>query len=138
MAGRLCEPLGFSGGCGGNRMTYCWTTILVGSLEASIAFYRDIVGLPVTRRFTAGSDTEIAFLGEGETQVELIETRRDDVVVGNGISLGFAVDDLDRMIDFVGSKGIAVESGPFRPNEHVRFFFVLDPNGVRVQFSESV
>lgn len=118
-------------------MRYCWTTILVKDLERSVAFYRDIIGLPIVRRLS-GSHGSIVFLGESDTNIELVEHPHADVVTGNRISLGFAVDSLDAMLKFVASKGIAVESGPFQPNEHIKFFYVLDPDGVRVQFSESM
>ncbi|NLN52670.1 MAG: VOC family protein, partial [Firmicutes bacterium] len=53
-----------------------------------------------------------------------------------GISLGFEVESVDKMIEFVQSKGIKVVSGPTQPNPHVKFFFVKDPNGVSIQFVE--
>ena len=117
-------------------MRYTWTTIMVKDLERSIAFYRDIVGLPVTRRFQAGPSGEIAFLGDGETQVELIERPGDASVVGDAISLGFAVDSLDRMIRFLDERDIAIARGPFQPNDHIKFIYILDPDGVSIQFSE--
>lgn len=118
-------------------MQYCWTTIMVTDLKKSIAFYRDIVGLPVNRQFSAGPGGEIAFLGDGETQVELIERMGPASTIGNAISLGFAVESLDQMLTFIANHDIEVESGPFQPNDHIKFFYVLDPDGVRIQFSES-
>ena len=118
-------------------MRYCWTTVLVKDLDESIAFYRDIVGLPVNRRFEADRGSEIAFLGSGETQVELIQRKGPPAEPGDAVTLGFAVDSLDQTLAFIKEKGIAVESGPFQPNDHIKFFYVLDPNGVKVQFSQS-
>lgn len=118
-------------------MKYCWTTIMVTDLEKSIAFYRDIVGLPLDRRFSAGPGGEIAFLGDGETQVELIERIGPKSTIGNAVSLGFAVDSLDDALAFVAEHGIKVESGPFQPNDHIKFFYILDPDGLRIQFSQS-
>ena len=46
-------------------MKFCWTTIRVNNLEKSLKFYQEIVGLMVDRRFKAGQDLEIAFLGDG-------------------------------------------------------------------------
>src|SRR5690554_4126379 len=116
-------------------MKYCWTTIMVSNLEKSIAFYCDIVGLPLARRFSAGPGSEIAFLGDGETQVELIERIGPKSTIGNAVSLGFAVDSLDDALAFVAEHGIKVESGPFQPNDHIKFFYILDPDGLRIQFS---
>lgn len=110
---------------------------MVKNLEESIEFYRDIVGLPLVRRFPAGGGMEIAFLGEGETLVELIhKDNLEDINIGRDIALGFSVENLDETMEFVKKKGIAIHSGPFQPNPTTRFFYVLDPNGLRIQFIE--
>ena len=118
-------------------MAFLWTTITVGNMEESLEFYQEIVGLPLERRFSAGPKGEIAFLGDGETKVELIcsESGRD-ANIGSDISLGFAVDSVEEKIAFLEKKGIKLHSGPFSPNPHVKFFFVQDPNGLRIQFVE--
>lgn len=120
-------------------MKFNWCTITVNDMEESLAFYRDIVGLPVSRRFAGGPGMEIAFLGDGETKVELV-CREGQRAPGDieGISLGFGVESLDAMMAFLHEKEIEIESGPFSPNPHIKFFFVKDPNGVTVQFSESM
>ena len=120
-------------------MKFCWTTIRVKDLEESLKFYQEIVGLRLDRRFKAGPGTEIAFLGDGETKVELIcDEAKKDVNIGEDISLGFEVESLDKMMDFVKEKGIAIHSGPIQPNPHIRFFYVLDPNGFKIQFVENL
>lgn len=118
-------------------MKFCWTTINVSNMEESLAFYQEIVGLPLMRRFPAGPGMEIAFLGDGETQVELIAAASNVAVkIGQDISLGFVVESLDEMMAFVQKKSIAVHSGPHQPNPQTRFFYVLDPNGLKIQFVE--
>jgi len=120
-------------------MKFCWCTIMVKDLEKSIKFYENIVGLKVNRKFEAGPGTEIAFLGVGGTEVELIEDKsKKDVNIGKDISLGFQVENLDEMIKYVEEKGIKIESGPIKPNPNVRFFYILDPNGVKIQFVENL
>ncbi|NCA98521.1 MAG: VOC family protein [Clostridia bacterium] len=118
-------------------MKFLWTTLTVTDMDASLAFYQDIVGLKLQRRYVAGPGMEIAFLGEGETQVELIKAdAKPAVTIGKDISIGFQVESLDRMLDFVREKGIAVAVPPVQPNPHIRFFYIEDPNGLRVQFVE--
>ena len=118
-------------------MAFCWCTINVKNLEESVQFYQEIVGLAVANRFPAGPDGEIVFLGDGETQVELIWHRsQPEVNIGPDISLGFTVRSLDEQLAFIQSKGIAVLGGPIQPNPRLRFFFVRDPNGLRIQFVE--
>ena len=118
-------------------MKFNWVTLSVRDMEESLKFYQGIVGLKIANRFTAGPGMEIVFLGDGETKVELIYNENEsEVEIGKDISLGFEVDSLDQMLEFVKEKGIEVHSGPFQPNPDTRFFFVQDPNGLRIQFVE--
>ena len=118
-------------------MKFCWTTISVSDMEKSLAFYRDIVGLPVARRINPASDMELAFLGDGETQVELICNKQNrEITFGKDISMGFEVRSLDDFSRFLGENGVAIHSGPFQPNPATRFLYVLDPDGLKVQFVE--
>lgn len=119
-------------------MKFCWCTILVKDLDASVKFYTEIAGLSLERRFPAGPGKEICFLGSGETKVELIRGEDCPEPRGLGVSMGFETDSLESTMAFVKSKGVAVDSGPFQPNPRVKFFFVKDPDGYRVQFVENV
>ena len=111
----------------------------VKNLEESLKFYQDIVGLNISRRFNAGPGKEIAFLGEGETKIELIYNEAlKEVSYGEHISLGFEVNSVDEMMNFAKEKGIDIHSGPFQPNPHSRVFYVLDPNGLKIQFVENI
>lgn len=118
-------------------MKYLWTTIYVKNLDESIGFYSDLLGLQVLKRFPAGPEAEIAFMGNGadnETLVELMaDSKNSSVNFGESISLGFAVDSADAMLDTVKSKGISVHSGPFE-TPGFKFFCIKDPNGLNVQF----
>lgn len=120
-------------------MKFCWSTLMVRNLEESLNFYQKIVGLKMDRRFQAGPDTEIAFLGDGETKIELICNKaKQEVNVGQDISWGFTVDSVDKMMTLVKDNGIQIQSGPFQPNPHTKFFYVIDPNGMKIQFVENL
>ncbi|MBZ2175555.1 VOC family protein [Schnuerera sp. xch1] len=120
-------------------MKFCWCTIHVKNMEESLKFYKEIVGLKESNRFKAGPELEIIFLGDGEINIELIcNMENDNVNIGQDISLGFKVDSVDEMMKFVKKKGVDIHSGPFEPNPHVRFFFVEDPNGLKIQFVEDI
>ena len=120
-------------------MSFCWTTINVRDMNKSLEFYQEIVGLKLNQRFEAGPDMELAFLGEGETQVELIHNKKNnDISFGENISLGFKVNSVDEKMEFIKEKGLEVHSGPFKPNPSTSFFFVLDPNGLKIQFVEDI
>jgi lactoylglutathione lyase len=112
---------------------------MVNNLEASIKFYREVLGLLENRRFPAGPGMEIAFLGEGETQVELIcDEKIPKVTIGTDISMGFEVGPLEPMMELLREKGINILSGPHQPNPHIRYIYVLDPNGLKIQLVENI
>ena len=116
-------------------MKFSWSTLMVRDMAQSLAFYQEIVGLAIDRRVGAGPGTEIVFLGDGETKIELICNQDGkEISVGPDISWGFEVDSLEDTLALVGEKGVPVHSGPFSPNPHTRFFYVLDPNGMKIQF----
>jgi lactoylglutathione lyase len=83
---------------------------------------------------------EIAFLGDEETKIELIcnKNLKSTMDAGKAISLGFKVDSVDDKIEFIKKIGIDIKSGPIQPNPSLKYFFVLDPNGVKIQFVEQL
>ncbi|MBW2558151.1 MAG: VOC family protein [Deltaproteobacteria bacterium] len=119
-------------------MKFLWTTIAVKNLDESITFYTDLVGLHVVKRFPAGPGMEIAFMGNGITDETLVELLADSntstVNYNEGISLGFAVDSVEAMLDTVKRHNIPVHTGPVETPSGSRFFFIKDPNGLNVQF----
>lgn len=120
-------------------MRFCWSTITVKNMQESLNFYQEIVGLTVDRRLEAGPGVEIAFLGDGETKIELVcNEANKEGTIGQDISLGFEVKSVDEMMAFVKEKGIDIHGGPFQPNPHIKFFYVLDPNGLKIQFVENI
>ncbi len=119
-------------------MKFCWSTLRVANMSRSLEFYRDLLGLEINRRFPFGPGGEIVFLGKGETLVELIaDGTGKKTQLGPDISWGFEVPSLDEMMEKMKQAGIEAQ-GPFQPNPHVRFFYVLDPDGMRIQFVENL
>ena len=120
-------------------MKFCWSTINVIDMDESLDFYQEIIGLELNRKFTAQSGMQIAFLGNGETKVELISNaKNEEIEIGKDISIGFEVDSVDEMITFIKEKGLSVFEGPYQPNPYTKFFYILDPNGLRIQFVENL
>jgi len=108
-------------------------------MERSLSFYRDLLGLEIKRKMTPSPDMEIIFLGSGETQVELICNKKAGAIVaGKDISLGFEVDSLDKFSEILKSKNIPIHSGPFQPNPHIKFLYILDPDGTKIQLVENI
>jgi lactoylglutathione lyase len=120
----------------GDNMKFCWSTLRVRNLEESLKFYQEIVGLELIRRFVVGEGIEIAFLGNGETKIELIYDGNKDINVGIDISWGFEVKSVDEKIAFLKNNAWEID-GPFSPNPMTKFFYIKDPNGLKIQFVET-
>ncbi|MBN1409458.1 MAG: VOC family protein [Spirochaetales bacterium] len=120
-------------------MDFCWVTLNVRDMDKSLHFYRDIIGLSVERKMQPNPDMEIVFLDAGRTKIELIHNKKaQNISFGEDISLGFTVDSVDGIIEELAKNNIPVHSGPFQPNPNIKFIFVLDPNGVKIQFVENI
>jgi lactoylglutathione lyase len=117
-------------------MKFLWTTLTVSDFDRSLKFYKEVVGLPLKNRMDPPG-MHIAFLGEGETSVELIsDSKSPSANLRCPIGLGFKVESLASTLADFQAKGIKIDAGPFQPNPHVQFFYVRDPDGMNVQFVE--
>jgi len=120
-------------------MKFCWTTIAVKDMDRSVRFYQDIVGLVPARRMKPSPEQEIAFLGIGETQVELIwNEKKGPIQAGQDISMGFEAASLDSLMELFKEKRIPLHAGPFQPNPGIKFLYILDPDGHKLQFVEFI
>lgn len=120
-------------------MHLCWVTLRVNDMKKSVEFYEKVVGLEIQNTFSIGDKKHFTFLGNGETQVELIHDEENtDVDMGKSISFGFPVDSVDKKMEFLKEKGVSILSGPVSPSPDIKFFYVLDPNGLKIQFVETI
>jgi lactoylglutathione lyase len=113
--------------------------LYVSDLPASVAFYRDVVGLQ--HKFTDAGYAEFA---TGETRFALYERRRAawltgaDPVPGPAGEVVFVVDDVDSQAMRLTCLGIDVLSGPAdRPWGH-RTAHITDPDGFVVEFAQPI
>lgn len=118
-------------------MKFLWVTIHVSDMEKSLGFYQDVVGLKLNRRVSPTPGRDLAFLGEGTTQVELIHDQESQThPQSSSLSLGFQVESLAGFQERLKTLSLTVHSGPFKPVPHLSYLYVLDPDGVKVQFVE--
>lgn len=114
-------------------------------LDRSLAFYRDVLGMPEVERAERPGGTTLVFLRMGGAGlVELIYRPGRDGArhAPSAPSIGHAclhVDDLDAWIARLAEHGIALTSGPNSmelPSGQVRLAFFNDPDGVPVELYE--
>jgi lactoylglutathione lyase len=115
-----------------------YAIVYVSDLEASVAFYRDLIGLRL--KFI---DAGFAEFDTGEARFALYEKRRAGWLTGEVVSPGpaaevaFLVDDLEEEMRRLTELGATVLSGPAdRPWGH-RTLHVADPDGFVVEFAQS-
>lgn len=108
-------------------------TIHSKDMEASVKFYTEVVGLSVRNKIENGpmkitfltsysNDTAIEIIGDAEGSFE-----------GKGISVGFKADDVDKKRSELEEKGL--NPSPMVVHGPAKFFFVKDPNGFTIQFT---
>ena len=110
-------------------------TINTARLDDSIQFYQTVLGLDVVSDFRKRGGMPIVFLrGTSDAvSVELIENA-DQSYSGTGISIGFYVDDIQAAHEQAEQDGLH-PSPMVSPKPGVMFFFLEDPNGVKIQLT---
>ena len=128
---------------------FLWATIPVKSIETSLTFYRDFLGLTLERRFKPYPALELCFLkDENGIEIELLQHLSADPasetpqaaqeVKGSAYpTLGFQIQDLNASLEACKARGIEILNGPMEGGG-VKFFFVKDPDGVSVQFVQKL
>ena len=62
---------------------------------------------------------ELAFMGDGETKVELICSKNAPAtIIGNGVSIGFEVKSAAAKLESLKGVGVPVVSEIIQPNPH--------------------
>ncbi len=122
--------------------------VIVKSIEESLALYRDLLRLPLETIMDIPQDrVRIAFLGVGESKVELVEPTDDTTGVarflankGEGFHhVCFEVDDLASELTRLGIDGVElIDSAPRKGAEGpVAFLHPRSCHGVLVELIEA-
>jgi methylmalonyl-CoA epimerase len=122
--------------------------IVVRSIEDALPLYRDLLGLPLETTLDVPNDrVRIAFLGVGESKVELVEPTDDTTGVarflagkGEGFHhVCFEVENLAEQLTRLGIDGVElIDSAPRRGAEGpVAFLHPRSCHGVLVELIEA-
>lgn len=118
-------------------MAFCWCTLHVNDMARSLAFYQKVVGLSLETQYEPRPSVAIAFLGDGETKVELVMHAGGGVYPqSDQISLGFTVDSVEDKLAELRNLGISIYKDVVQPSPSIRFFYIKDPDGISIQFVE--
>jgi len=120
-------------------MKYLHTMVRVSDLDASMAFYCDVLGLKEMGRYDvkAGRFTLIFLAAEGdeEAQVELTYNWDSEPYEGgrNFGHLAYAVDDIYGFCQHVLDSGVTLN----RPPRDGRMAFIRSPDGISVELLQN-
>ena len=124
------------------RLTY--VRLLVDDYAACFRFYRDVMQFPVTygdedggyADFDAGSDVQLALFVR---QYQLDQVGGDGATSGDRAVLVLRVDDVDRAVDDLRTRGAAVAGGPAdRADWGIRVAYVRDPDGNLIELNHPI
>lgn len=118
------------------KIKYLHTMVRVTDIDASKAFYCDLLGLEETRRFDneAGKFT-LVFLsppGQSDAAVELTHNWGSDEDYGEGRNFGhlaYEVEDIYAMCQKLQDAGVVIN----RPPRDGRMAFVRSPDGISIE-----
>lgn len=105
--------------------------------QAGLAFYRDVLGLAISREFPGGT---VFFLGNGLLEVSAGPSDAPDATDGQvapdagGLRLWLQVRDLDATHRELAAAGVAVLREPREEPWGLHEMWVADPDGTRIVF----
>jgi len=113
------------------------TRYRVSDLEKTVSFYRDVLGLQETKRFTSGRGSQLVFF-KAPGSDELIEICKFDesgpVQVGPDLThLAFEVEDLAAFAKHSTSKGYPLSDGPHKSSSGSVIAFIDAPEGYEIE-----
>ena len=113
------------------------TRYRVSDLEKTIAFYRDVLGLEMTRRSTSPRGSELVFFKApgGAEEIEICKFDGSGPVnVGFDIThLAFEVATLDAFAKHAAAKGYPLSDGPTPTDSGSVIAFIDAPEGYEVE-----
>jgi lactoylglutathione lyase len=112
-----------------------WVGLFVENLEASVSYYKDIVGLPLLNKgdgwahFDAGNGSLFEVFSGGKATQEPKKPDRQSIV------FGFQVENLDSAVAELKARGV-VFSGDVKTHKTTRWAYFSDPEGNRLEIKE--
>ncbi|MGK0187272.1 MAG: catechol 2,3-dioxygenase-like lactoylglutathione lyase family enzyme [Verrucomicrobiales bacterium] len=123
--------------------TFDHITLVVADLEASRAFYVDLIGMEQVPRPDFGFPGMWFQLGTAQIHLNIASDAagragQGDMGAGSppqGVHFAFSVDDCDIAVGQFTEQGIAIEAGPRSRPDGARQAYVRDPDGYLVEIT---
>ncbi|MBI9012829.1 MAG: VOC family protein [Clostridiales bacterium] len=115
-------------------MSLSFVTIGTNNLEASVEFYTKHLDFKIDKRFRVGKSSEIAVLKDESGIIEFIAGDEMKVFQGEGLMLGFEVEDIQKMYDYCNSENIKILNPPKQLNDGMKLMTVEDIHGLILEF----
>lgn len=113
--------------------------LTVKDVDASVAWYTNILGFAVDRRHERGGKLIAVSLRAGSVRILLAQddgAKGLDRAKGEGMSLQITTSqDIDALAAKLTSAGVTLDTAPFTAPHGPRVFRVRDPDGFRFTFS---
>ena len=113
------------------------TRYRVSDLEKTVAFYRDVLGLELTRRHTSPRGSQLVFFKAPSSEEEIEICKYDasgPVKVGCDIThLAFEVDDIEAFAKHSAAKGYPLSDGPTPTGSGSVIAFIDAPEGYEIE-----
>ena len=118
-----------------------YVILFVGNLERSVAFYRDVIGVP----FRLQGDGYVEFATDG-TRFGLYDRNRLEELTGQdatdpgrpGGEVVFLVGDVDAEAERLGAAGVTILKGPVDRAWGHRTLHLEDPDGFVVELAQEI
>ena len=116
------------------------TRYRVTDLEKTVAFYKDVLGLPEIRRHTSGRGSQLVFFKAPGSEEEIELCKFDEsgpVVVGPDLThLAFEVENMEQFASNAAAKGYPLSDGPHRTQSGDSIAFIDAPEGYEIELIE--
>lgn len=120
--------------------------IVVADIDASLAFYRDFLGLPFQRKVPMSKTTTLHFLAAGTAAIKLWEVTEPPAPVAKGWPLEGApgyryltlsVSNIDEVVDGASTAGIEIRVPVTEIMPGVKIAILADPDGNSVELLQA-
>jgi lactoylglutathione lyase len=119
-----------------------YSRIIVSDLKRSVAFYRDVLGVPL--KFESEEWAEFATLGTrlalkagAPPPAAIPEKSADGKPIAGRVGISFEVKDLDQIYRDLSARGVRFTQPPTDEEHGGRSATLLDPDGLEIALGES-